>query len=633
PHGSRLIEKTKWFYLLLLGSIGLVSFLPTYSRWAGFLIAVTETTYLIPAYLWTAILVKSENQEVLPREKLRFRYAAWGLVIVIALHLTDTLYFADLSNIVPLGTLARSVYLIFLFQLFIQRELLTAQELLSRVFLFGSISLVLSGIYWLLVSWVGSRPGLFLFNTVVASFAILVLFEPLKSAVSRLMNKLFLRRNVQLESELNILAEDLRGIADPRELSQKIALSLKKVLSIDRAVLFLLEKDGLSYVRADGRLEEACFELSSASPLVEYMTLRRGRPFMGDSIRTDLQSFHSVQGRKFLEDCLEALRHLGADLVVPFFYTDKVIGFVAAPLSERIILSTDLLRLFMPVSRQIALLLKSAQALTISRDREKLATIGEMAAGLAHEIKNPLGAIKGAAELLSNEKNQETVDEYLKIIQDEANRLSGVLTQFLDFAKPRKQDPESVCNPLKVIEHTAALCLPGSKVGFLVHADKGDIQAEVDPEILKQVLLNLFLNATQAMEGQPNAALTVLVKEIKPRPRWAWGIPLFKTMEGWEKVKEQPDKPFVEIEVQDNGPGISPGDRNKIFTPFFTTKAKGTGLGLAICMRLMESVGGTIQVRPNTPKGTRVILHLPAFSKTTKAQTAGFSHLSPQGAV
>ncbi|NBT59426.1 GAF domain-containing protein, partial [bacterium] len=510
--------------------------------------------------------------EVLPREKLRYRYASWGLVVVIALHLTDTLYFSDLSSVVPLGTLVRTLYLIFLFQLFIQRELLTAPELLSRAFLFGSLSLVLSGIYWLLVSWVDSRPGLFLFNTVVASFAIMVLFEPLKSAVSQLVDRIFLKKKVQLELELNNLAEDLRGIADPKELSTKIATSLKQVLGIDRAILYLLEKDGVNYLRADSRFEEQSCELSSANPLVEYMTLRRGRPFVGDTIRTDLQSFHSAQGRRFLEDCLDSLRQMEADLIVPFFYSDRVVGFVAAPLSERIILSTDLLRLFVPVSRQIALLLKSAQALAVSREREKLATIGEMAAGLAHEIKNPLGAIKGAAELLSHEQSKENSEEYLKIIQDEANRLSGVVTRFLDFAKPRRQDPESYCDPLKVVEHTAALCLQDSKVKLLVHAEQSDIQAVMDPEILKQVLINLFLNAVQAVEGEENPSLTVSIREIRNRRRWAWGIPLFKTIEGWEKLRDQPDKPYVEIEVKDNGPGISSADRTKLFTPFFTTK-------------------------------------------------------------
>jgi signal transduction histidine kinase len=286
-------------------------------------------------------------------------------------------------------------------------------------------------------------------------------------------------------------------------------------------------------------------------------------------------------------------------------------------------LSNDLLRLFVPVSRQIALLLKSAQTLTVLRDRDKLATIGEMAAGLAHEIKNPLGAIKGAAELLAEEKNEKVASEYLKIIQDEAERLSGVLSQFLDYARPRKNDPESSCWPLRVIEHTAALSLRDAKITFIVQSDSDDIRAEVDPEILKQVLLNLFLNAVQAMEGVADAVLKVTVREIKPRKRWALGIPLYKSFEGWSNPQEQTWKPFVEIQVQDNGPGIPANELAKVFVPFFTTKSKGTGLGLPICQRLMESVGGSIQVKPNLPRGTRFILHLPGRVPAKKVAPLG----------
>jgi|694.fasta_scaffold67479_2 signal transduction histidine kinase len=610
-------------YGLLLGGIALAALFPDYHRYSSLLQALAEATFLIPAYLWAIALANASQSEELPREKVRYRYALWGLVLVIGFHLTDTLYFTEQSSVVPLGTLARSLYLIFLFQLFIQRELITFQELLSRVFLFGVISLVLSSIYWLLVSWVDTRPGLFLFNTFIASFAILVLFDPLRSAVSRLMNKLFLKRNLQLEQELNALADDLRGIADPSELSSRIRSSLKRVLGIEKATLYLLEKDGVSYVRPEEFSSDSVSEVAASNPLLEYMTLRRGRPFVAESLRTDLESFHSPQGKKFVEDCLESLRQLGADLVIPFFYDSKVIGFVTAPLSEKIILSNDLLRLFVPVSRQIALLLKSAQTLTVLRDRDKLATIGEMAAGLAHEIKNPLGAIKGAAELLAEEKNEKVASEYLKIIQDEAERLSGVLSQFLDYARPRKNDPESSCWPLRVIEHTAALSLRDAKITFIVQSDSDDIRAEVDPEILKQVLLNLFLNAVQAMEGVADAVLKVTVREIKPRKRWALGIPLYKSFEGWSNPQEQTWKPFVEIQVQDNGPGIPANELAKVFVPFFTTKSKGTGLGLPICQRLMESVGGSIQVKPNLPRGTRFILHLPGRVPAKKVAPLG----------
>ncbi|NBX92028.1 MAG: hypothetical protein EBQ85_02215 [Proteobacteria bacterium] len=609
-------------YATLLLGLGLTTFWLNADRYGSLILAIAEATFLFPAYVWTVTMVRATQEEELPREKVRYRYAVWGLVLVVGLHLTDTLYFTEQSAIVPLGTLARSVYLIFLFQLFIQRELLTTPELLSRIFLFGVISVVLSLIYWLLVSWVDTRPGLFLFNTFIASFAIMVLFDPLRSAVSRLMKKLFLKRDIELERELNALADDLRGIADPVELSRRIRESLKLVLGIEKASLYLLERDGVSYVRAELASGEPASELSASSSLAEYMTLRRGRPFVVESLRSDLESFHSTQGKKFVEDCLESLKQLAVDLIIPFFYDAKVIGFVAAPLSEKIIVSNDLLRLFVPVARQIALLLKSAQTLTVLRDRDKLAAIGEMAAGLAHEIKNPLGAIKGAAELLSDDKNEKEASEYLAIIKAEADRLSGVLTQFLDYARPRRHDPESSCWPLKVIEHTAALVLRDSKVKFAVQSDANDIQADVDPEILKQVLLNLFLNAIQALDETPDGTLKVVVKEIKPKFRWGLGIPLYKAFEGWRSPQEQVWKPFVEIQVQDNGPGIPVTDLTKIFMPFYTTKSAGTGLGLPICQRLMESVGGSIQVKPNLPRGTRFILHVPGHVRSKKLASA-----------
>lgn len=611
---SRLL----WIYFGILSFLSALIFLPHYERGYGYLTALIEASYLIPAYLWTRTLALCSEKQEFPRDRIRYQYALWGLVFVVGLHLTDTLYFADLSQVVPLGTLARSFYLIFLFQLFIKKELLTTPEILSRASLFGVISLVLSLIYWLLVSWVGSRSGLFLFNTVIASFAILVLFEPLKAAVGLLMQKIFLKKNIQFEEELRVLADDLRGVADPRVLSERLATSFKNILGIERATLYLLERDGVSYLKADSKASEMPQEISSASALVEYMTLRRGRPFVSDSIRSDLDSFHSNQGRRFLEDCLEALKQLEGDLIVPFFYDGKVQGFVVAPLGDKLVVGGELLRMFVPVSRQIALLLKSAQTLTILRERDQLATLGEMAAGLAHEIKNPLGAIKGAADLLTEEKDPEVFSDYLGIIKDEAERLSNVLTQFLDFAKPRKHDPESNCDPLKVVEHTAALVLRELPVRFSVHASQPGLLVDVDPELLKQVLLNLFLNATQAMEGQEHPELRVTVSEIKARNRWSWSIPFFKTMEGWEKAKDQPITPMVEIEVQDNGPGISPSERSKIFMPFYTTKPRGTGLGLAICKRLVESVGGSIQAKGNVPRGTRFVLHLPGLSRETR---------------
>lgn len=577
--------------------------------------ALAEASLIVPAYLWVSALVSSSQNEPFPREKLRFRYAAWGLVVVVGFHITDTLYFSHLSSVIPLGTLARAVYLVFLFQLFILRELFTWRELLSRGFLFGSVSLILSCIYWLLVSWVDSRPGLFLFNTFIASFAILILFDPLKAGVSRVMKLWFLKRSSHLEFELNKLVHELRGL-DPQDLLRKLSTCLCEGLPIESLSLYLLQRGELGFVRVEEQKKHT-EEIPCANPLVEYMVLRRGRAFTLDALLSDQEAFYSVQGKKFIEECLAVLKKLSADLVIPFYLDGKILGFVTASLQEGSIVGIDLLKAFSPLTRQLALLLRSAQNAQVSSERDKLVTVGEMAAGLAHEIKNPLGAIQGAAELLLLDPEKETQQEYLKIIQDESHRLSQVLSQFLDFAKPRKQEPESVSDPLRVIEHVASLVLRNnSSLQFHVSCLEPSLALSIDPEILKQVLINLFLNSSQALENIPNAQLSVEIKSIRSLGTWTEKLPLFKMMEGWKNLIKGSGIQWAQINITDNGPGVPPQLLDRVFEPFFTTKKKGTGLGLSLCKRLIESAGGQIFIKTNlTESGTTVVLMIPVYKR------------------
>jgi len=283
-------------------------------------------------------------------------------------------------------------------------------------------------------------------------------------------------------------------------------------------------------------------------------------------------------------------------------------------LGDRLTLSNEQLRLFIPLSRQIAIVIKNAETFEWMRDRDKLAAVGEMAAGLAHEIRNPLGAIKGAAELLKDPLAPENSHQAdcLKIILDETERLTSILTDFLDYAKPRRGEPKTSCNPLQVVEHTVAMIQRDSKTAIEIESEKKDLSVEADPELLKQVLLNLLLNAVQAsdtMEGR----IWVRLKEFRPRRLLplVGGLPLYKVWEAGQDVQPVYREPFVEISVADNGPGIPAEDLPRIFVPFYTTKPGGTGLGLPICRRIIENLGGTVQVKKNEPQGCCFTIHLP----------------------
>ena len=236
------------------------------------------------------LLWKAEHQTQLTRERLRLRYALWGGAITIVFFFTDFGQFLGL-HIPPLGTLARVVFLLFMFQTFIQKELMTSEEVVAKIALFGGLALILSTIYAMLVSWVGDQPDLFFFNTLIASFVILVLFDPIRNLTLKLTRKLFLRRNAMLEDELNALSLELMGIVEPVELSRRISLSLRRCFGMGVSSLYLLERDGVSYVRVLSPEQPTADELSASDPFVEYMTMRRGRPFVLETLESDRDSF------------------------------------------------------------------------------------------------------------------------------------------------------------------------------------------------------------------------------------------------------------------------------------------------------------------------------------------------------
>jgi len=245
------------------------------------------------------------------------------------------------------------------------------------------------------------------------------------------------------------------------------------------------------------------------------------------------------------------------------------------------------------------------------RERERLAALGAMAAGLAHEIRNPLGAIKGAAQYLATEKATERAaapeapaaaadavgppSEFLDIIVEEVDRLNAVVSQFLDYARPFKGERQPV-DVNAVIERVVALAgaqqtdgQPPIQIALELGPDLGRVLG--DAEQLKQVFLNLVLNAQEALAESGD--------------RGPSRIAISSAAES-----EHDGRRVVAIAVSDNGPGISPDNLTNIFVPFFTTKEKGTGLGLAICQRIVEHHGGRLSVESVEGKGATFTVRL-----------------------
>lgn len=215
---------------------------------------------------------------------------------------------------------------------------------------------------------------------------------------------------------------------------------------------------------------------------------------------------------------------------------------------------------------------------------DRLSAIGQLAAGLAHEIRNPLASIDGAAEVLDVAGDQpELRKETVSIIRKECARLNRLLTSLLDFARPRHPEWRDV-DLSRVLDTVIDLVGHSAGKGIRFHSEKGQggLSLLGDEEQLTQVILNLTLNAAQAMPDGGDVWLTA----------------------------QHEDNGLV-IQIRDEGTGIPEENMDKIFDPFFTTKETGTGLGLSVVDQIVTQHGGTVTATRNQDKGTTFSLFFP----------------------
>ncbi len=220
---------------------------------------------------------------------------------------------------------------------------------------------------------------------------------------------------------------------------------------------------------------------------------------------------------------------------------------------------------------------------------ERLSAIGQLSAGLAHEIRNPLASIAGAAQILGRAQGlDEKQSRCVTIIGQECTRLDRLLTTFLNFARPRPPKMgQAALEPL--LENVAALAehRVGRRGITIERRQQGKIPSlHCDSEQLEQVLLNLLINA---VEASPDGATVLLEAGADRRNVW--------------------------IRVHDEGSGVAPGDIDKLFDPFFTTKENGTGLGLPVAHQIVGQMHGWLDARRNPGKGMTFSVHLPLQRK------------------
>ena len=262
---------------------------------------------------------------------------------------------------------------------------------------------------------------------------------------------------------------------------------------------------------------------------------------------------------------------------------------------------------------------------------EKLASVGRLATGLAHEIGNPLGAINGYAHLLRRSATEGRAREALEGLEREADRIDRIIRGLLDYARPRRATPVQIDLGDAIREALTLLTDQGllRRIRTEIELSDGPMPIVAQRQDIDQIFVNLFLNAAEAMERegrimvfarqvalgallQPTVRRTAdpidIVIPHEPNPR----------VRAWVDAARHPAQ-VIQVVVADTGPGVNEEDAEKIFEPYYTTRepGKGTGLGLAIVARIVDNAGGTVWVQRAREGGAAFVLLFPVAVRET----------------
>jgi two-component system, NtrC family, sensor histidine kinase HydH len=583
------VHTTQWFYLGLLVYVFVGLYLSVY--------------YLYRRYRRTPSRV----------EKTRLLYLlVGGLATVTASAL-------DLVPWMPsLGNILITIYLYFLSQTLVRYRLLDLNELLGRMVVLAALASFSTLIFGLLLIKLVdlNEIGLLFLNALIASTAIIIVFEPLRSLLERVVNRWMFQEKYELFRRIESLRSDLVNVIDVRDLVPRVLSALEDSRRVTHASMYIVDPDGSAYdlVGHVGPRPEGRIDAVAHRGFLER--LRRTGVVSVEGLERELIALRNKQGeeREAVILVMRALELVNGSVVLAILGEEQLLGMLVLR-DERLreAYSSEEIELFRSVAASIGVTLQNSQIYERMKERDRLAALGQMAAGLAHEIRNPLGSIKGAAQYLQpveGQKPDASTREFLDIIVEEVDRLNKIVSQFLDYARPYRgeQSPLDVNDVVRKTLNLVEKERSGSKVEIAITLQEGLPPVRADAQQLRQVMLNLALNAFDAMPQGGRLQVSTSLRRSTRR-----GV----------------SAAFLEIRFRDDGVGIPPADLRNLFVPFFTTKEKGTGLGLAISQRIIENHGGTIEVRSQPGSGATFTILLPIEADAYASYAEGRKSVPP----
>lgn len=524
-----------------------------------------------------------------------------GAFLILSTSYMD--HFPSFGRIIPsIGNVLLTGCLFFLAQAITKQRFLDFESILSRFLVLLGMAVTLTALYSILFTYVENKPALFLLNSFLVSFLILTLLDPLRALVREITRRLLRRRFRKLEELLQEAQSKLVSVVEERTLVDQVSNFVVLVMDPSRSAVFFLDREGTRYrslrtfTKNPGR-EIAIQEILPDHPLLAYsVTLaKRGElPILFEPmVAGEAERAASRSTRAWANSLSQGFRAMDANLIVPMIDGGKLLGFIALWMeSSPEPWGNDLafLRFLSPYFDQCARTYSGLEVYVRQREKERLAELGQMAAGLAHEIRNPLGAILGAAELLEVDPSKPEA-RFVGVIQEEGKRLDRVVREFLDYSRPetQRQKPVDVVEiAKKAIERVEPL-VKNLPIEIVFSAPQTAAWTIGNASSLHQVAVNLLHNSVKALEKRGRGGRIDVSVSLagKGTPR------------------------SVRLEIEDNGPGIPREHMEKLFIPFFTTSPSGTGLGLSISQKIVEAHRGRIEVTSEEGKYARFSILLP----------------------
>jgi signal transduction histidine kinase len=448
------------------------------------------------------------------------------------------------------------------------------------------------------------------FSAIIFSILLLVaiFFHKMKPGTEKAVEHLLFKDRYNYHETLGKFSKAMVTILDLKSLSKKIIDTVTQTMGVEKASLFFMnEERGGYYLLESKNIKIVSFPpvLSKGDPLPHY--LQRIKEII---IREELAKGATLSE---INEVVNTLTRLEAEVSIPLISKGKLIGMIN--LSHKFnkdIYSHEDIELLSTLANQTAIAIENARlyedlkkSKSYIRRADRLASLGTLTAGLAHEIRNPLVAIKTFTQLLPERiDDDEFRNHFLNIASGEVDRISALVTELLDFARPSEpkfevEDINAILDGMILLVSTET---KSKRIDITKEYDSNLEPITIDREQMKQVFLNMLLNAIEATPE--NGKIFVKTRSFtKPQ-----------------------GEPYIQIEFTDTGCGIPPEYLEDIFTPFFTTKEKGSGLGLSISNQIIQDHKGYIDIESQVNKGSSFFVNLPLNQDHPKRRQSDFEN-------